>query len=235
MNNFNFRITAKSYFSIIILTILFSSCGKETDTGTKENKSETSKTETPVKESVLSNDFIVNYDLEGAVRGKMEIIRNGEKIRQNISSEVMGMKSSNIIYIMDKNVYSIIDVNGKKLGTKTDLAGFNKSKQTAETITDFKEFEKYLDSKKISGTEYILGYKCDIYETSDKVSISVHNKRYILKIKTPEFMATATSINTSPAISGSEFILPSDVEFNKTDAGGLKGEALDSLVNKLNK
>lgn len=235
MNYFNFRITATGFFSIIILTLLFFSCGKESDSGTKENKSETSKTETPVKEAVLSNDFIVNYDLEGAVRGKMEIIRNGEKIRQNISSEVMGMKSSNIIYIMDKNVYSIIDVNGKKLGTKTDLAGFNKSKQTAETINDFNEFEKYLDSKKITGNEFILGYKCDIYETSDKVSISVYNKRYILRIKTPEFMATATSINTSPAISGSEFILPPDVEFNKTDAGSIKGEALDSLVNKLKK
>ena len=235
MNYIKHKTDKAGLITLIIFALVFASCSKESKNESQSTKTETPKTENRAKEEVLSNDFTVNYDLEGALKGKMEIMRSGEKLKQNINSEVLGIKSSNIIYIMDKNVYSIIEVNGKKLGTKTDLAGFNKSKQTAETINDFNEFEKYLDSKKISGTEFILGYKCDIYETSDKVSISVYNKRYILRIKTPEFMATATSINTSPAISGSEFILPPDVEFNKTDAGSIKGEALDSLVNKLKK
>ena len=144
-------------------------------------------------------------------------------------------KSSNIIYIMDNNVYSILDVGGKKIGTKSDLRGFNETKLTGETITDFKEFEKFIDSKKIIGTENVLGYKCDIYETSSGVTLSVYNKRYILKIKTPEFMATATALNTSPSYTGTEFTLPSDIEFNKSDSKTMKNKSLDSLVNKLKK
>ncbi len=219
--------------ALILFALVFTSCSKENKNEPQSSKTEAPKTENRAKEDVLSNDFTVNYDLEGALKGKMEIMRSGEKLKQNINSEVLGIKSSNVIYIMDNSVYSVLDVGGKKIGTKSDLRGYNESKQTGETITDFKEFEKFLDSKKITGSENVLGYKCDIYETSSGITLSVYNKRYILKIKTPEFMATATALNTNPSYTGAEFNLPSDVEFNKSESKTLKNKSLDSLVNKL--
>ena len=231
-----FIISASIIISIsLISSLLFFSCGKEDKTEPTGNKTKAPETISSPNDNAASNDFVIKYDLEGIMKGNMEIFRSGKKLKQNISSEIMGTQSNNIIYVLDGNVYSIIDIGGKKFGTKTDLESYNKLKQTGETITDFAEFEKFLSNKKISGTDIVLGKKCDIYNLSDGIDIFVFNKRYILKIKTPEFMATATSINTNPTFSGNEFVLPADIDFKKTDPKEYPDSSMDSLVNKLRK
>ncbi len=222
--------------TLILFIFIITFCGKEKTDEPKTGSNDTAKTiNSEVNAGEKTGDFIISYDLEGLLKGKMEIFRSGEKLKQKINSEIMGNKNSNVIYIKDKIVYSVIDVGGKKFGTKTDLGNYNNIKQTGETITDFNEFEKFLDSKNISGSENILGYKCDIYEISDPIRLSVYNKRYILRIKTPEFIATATGLNTSPVFSVNEFDLPADVDFNKTDSKGIDSRALDSIVSKIRK
>lgn len=220
----------------VFFIFVIASCGKEKTVETKTASTDSLKTpESKVDAGGITTDFIISYDLEGLLKGKMEIFRNGDRLKQKINSEIMGNKNSNVIYIKDKIVYSVIDVGGKKFGTKTDLVNYNSIKQTGETITDFNEFEKFLDSKKITGTENILGYKCDIYEISDPIRLSVYNKRYIMKIKTPEFIATATNLNTRPVFSENEFEVPLDVNFNKTDSKGIDSRTLDSIVSKIRK
>ncbi|MBK8551888.1 MAG: hypothetical protein IPL53_12795 [Ignavibacteria bacterium] len=230
------RTTIK--FSILILiSISLYSCGKESKNESQNSKTgsqttETEKSETSKKETGLSSDFIISYDLEGKLKGKMEIFRSGEKLKQYMNTEIMGVKNTNTVYIIDNNVYSVIDLEGTKIGNKTDLANFNKQKKTGETITDFKEFEKFLEDKKITGTENILGHNCDIYDISGGVRLSIYDKRYILKINSPEFTAVATALNTSPSFAKNEFELPADVDFNSIDMKGLNKKNLDSLVKK---
>lgn len=233
MNSTNLfkKETVKLFFIVICFSCLYS-CSKENKNEPQSTKTETPKTENSNKSANLSNDFIVSYNLEGKLAGKMEIYRSGDMLRQNMNTEIMGMQTDNVIYILDKTVYSIINVAGKTIGTKTDLSNYNASKETGETITDFKEFEKFLDSKKVTGTENILGYNCDVYDISKDVKLSVYNKRYILKIQAQEFMAVATALNTSPSFSKEEFEVPKDVDFKTTDMKELSKPNIDSLVNK---
>ena len=219
-----------------ISALIISSCGKEKISEQQKSISDSVKeNDNKITIDTKSNDFIIVYNLEGLLKGNMEIYRSGDKLKQKINSEIMGNKSTNVVYISDKTVYSVIDVSGKKFGTKTDLGNYNNLKQTGETITDFTEFEKFLDSKTISGTESVLGYKCDIYAVTDAIRLYVFNKKYILKIKTPEFIATATDLNTKPVFTTNEFEIPADINFNKTDTKGIDSKSLDSIVNKFKK
>lgn len=221
---------------LIILTLCFtfSFCNKEDKTESK-NKTETSKTESSNNDLKITDDFIIDYDLVGRLNGKMTIYRKGNKLKQDINSEIMGMQSKNEIYVLDNFVFTVTDMGGKKFGAKTDLQNYNMQKQTGETITDFTQFEKFLESKKVVGSENILGYICDIYDLGNNVALSVNNKRYILKIKAPEFMATATKLETNPTFSANEFELPSDINFKNINPQGTKNETLDSLLKEFKK
>ncbi len=219
---------------ILILTVSYS-CNKSSKIDSQGNKTDTGRTETGNKELKSSDDFIISYNMVGKLGGTMEMLRKGNKLRQNINSEIMGMKSENVIYIVDNYVYSIMILEGKKIGMKTSLQDYNSQKTTGETIVDFKEFENFLNGKKITGSENILGYNCDIYDIGKDVSLSVYNKRYILKIKTPEFMATATKLDNSPTLPADEFDVPPDVDFRGVSSRNIDKKYLDSLVNKMKK
>lgn len=221
-------------FLILIGTIPFQACNKQNKNETT-NKTEIADTNNRNKEIQLSDNFIISYDLVGKVNGKMQILRKGNLFKQIINSEVMGMQNKNNVYILGSSVYSVTEIAGKKFGIKTNLHDYNTQKQTGETIVDFKEFEKFLNSKKITGSENILGYDCEIYEISDGFYLTVKNKKYIMKIKTPEFTATATTMDTNPSFTLTEFEIPSDIDFKNANASGYDKSAIDSLVNKMKK
>ncbi|MDZ4712758.1 MAG: hypothetical protein SGI89_10590 [bacterium] len=223
--------------------IAFHSCGKD-KSEIQNNKTTTEQSPPNTSDSTISNstnnniagneNFIISYTVAGKMNGVMQILRSGNKFRQNISSEIMGMKNDNQIFILDNNVYSVTEIGGKTLGVKTSLNDFNKLKKTGETIIDFKEFEKFLNTKKITGSENIIGYNCDIYDFGDGVSLSVNNKKFVLKIKSPEFIATANNINLNPSFASNEFELPKDVTFKSVNTGDIDRKAVDSLLNKAN-
>jgi hypothetical protein len=209
-------------------------CGNE-----KKNETQT-KTETPAednnKKSVESgNSFIIDYNLTGMMKGTMTIYKNGNSIRQKINSEVMGMKNTVNTYIVNDEVYNVTEIGDKKMGNKTSLKEYNAMKQTGETITDFKEFEKFIGGKKVIGTENIIGYNCEIYEIGNGMSISVYDKKYILKIRNAEFMAIATKLDMNPVITLNEFEIPKDVDFKSIDPSKIKKETLDSMLKDLKK
>ncbi|MBS1518693.1 MAG: hypothetical protein JSS91_11455 [Bacteroidetes bacterium] len=225
---------------IIFSTLLFTSCGKEDKkTGTSENQKTEEKKETPEGTSSgdlkPSDDFVITFSLQGAMNGEMTMYRSGKKLKQEISSDVMGMKNKTEVYIIDNFVFTVTDINGKKMGIKTDIQDYNKKKQTAETITDPKEFENYLADKKITGSENILGMNCDIYDMGNNTSLSIHDKRYVLKIKSPQFVATATRFEGKPSFSGKEFEIPADVNFRSINTEGSSMEKLDSIMKDVKK
>ncbi len=234
MNSVFSRRTNSIYtISLLLVLFIFSSCGKDNKPDT-QGKTETDKKEN-TSESKDDGQFVINYDLTGMMTGKMSILRNGNKIKQKISTNIMGMNNLNTIYILDNNVYNITEAAGQKFASKTDLQEYNSRKTTGETIVDFKEFEKFLGDKKITGSENIIGYNTDIYDVGNGMKISVYNKKYILKIQSTDLLAVATVLNTSPTFAADEFTLPTDVEYNKKDPKALDKKSLDSAVQKLNK
>lgn len=223
-----------------IITIIFlmiiaagiNSCDKEAEKKNSQNNIKEKKSDTG-KSLKVSDDFIISYDLQGRINGKMQIFRSGNNFKQVINSDIMGMHNNNYIYIRDNIVYTITEIGGKKFGSKATLQEYNLSKHTGETIIDLKEFEKFLSAKKVTGSEKILGYDCEVYDLGDSYYLAVYDKKCILKIMTPEFMATATKLEMNPSIAVNEFVIPADVDFKNINPGGLKKESLDSAVNKL--
>lgn len=220
-------------FLLMIVVAFLSSCGndkQEVQTQRPQTGSSTSES----KE--IGDNTSITYALSGAINGSMTIKRNGTELKQLIDSEMMGMKSQNTIFIKGDLAYSITEVAGKKMAMKTSLKEYNNRKMTGETIADPKEFKRLLEGKKISGNEKLLGYECEIYDLGNNVFLSVADKKHILKIKSPEFLAVATNIQAMPQNSASEFELPTDVVFKMVNPRDAPGEAkLDSLMKELKK
>jgi len=219
---------------VLLFVTIFShlvSCGKEeqkTQTDAKTPKQETTST----KE--IGNNVSTTYNISGAINGTMTIKRNGKELKQIIDSEMMGMKSLNVIYIKGNTAYSITEVAGKKMAMKTSMDEYNSRKLTGETIADPKDFERLLEGKSVKGSENILGYNCDIYDLGNNVFLSVANKKHILRIKSPEFLAVATDIQAMPENSVSEFELPPGVDFKMVSPQQApRSTKLDSALKEL--
>jgi len=223
-----------TFLFILFISVNLTSCGNKKNSET-QNKTETPNPDNNKKTVEQSNNFIANYELTGMMNGTMTIYKNGNNLRQKINTEIMGMKNINNVYIVNDEVYNVTEVGDKKFGNKTSLKEYNLSKQTGETITDFKEFEKFISGKKVVGTENIIGYNCDIYDMGNGMNISVYDKKYILKIRNAEFMAVATKLDMNPAITSNEFEIPKDVDFKSKDPSKIKKETLDSMMNNLKK
>ncbi|MBK6507854.1 MAG: hypothetical protein IPG02_19905 [Ignavibacteria bacterium] len=221
--------------ALLFVTIFayIASCGKEeqkTQTDTQTPKQETTST----KE--LGDNVSTTYNITGAINGTMTIKRNGKELKQIIDSEMMGMKSLNVIYIKGNTAYSITEVAGKKMSMKTSMNEYNNRKLTGETIADPKDFERLLEGKSVKGSENILGYNCDIYDLGNNVFLSVANKKHILRIKSPEFLAVATDIQALPENSASEFELPQGVDFKMVSPQEApRRTKLDSALKELKK
>jgi hypothetical protein len=215
------------------LVIVLASCGKNE----QQTKSEKPTTSAETKsESISGDNTSITYQISGAINGTMTIMRDGKELKQIIDSEIMGMKSHNEIFIKGNTVYSITEVAGKKMAMKTSLSEYNGQKLTGETIADPREFQKLLEGKKVTGTETILGHTCEIYDLGTNVFLSVADKKSILRIKSPELLATATEISALPANSASVFELPAGVEFRMVSPQTTPSkEKLDSALKELKK
>ncbi|MEO8209759.1 MAG: hypothetical protein ABI840_04295 [bacterium] len=218
---------------IIIFTLNFISCSKENKTESQGDKSRSSNKESE-KTEVTDGDFNINYNLDGKLKGTMEIKKAGNKLKQSMNTEIMGTKNLTEVFILDNGVFVVTDVGGKKFGTKINGDDFKK-KQTGETIIDYREFEKFLSDKKITGNENIIGYDCEIYDVGKGTTLSVYNKRYVLKISNPQFLATATKLDDKPAFSAGEFEVPSDIDFKSPGNQEVDKKYIDSMINKYKK
>lgn len=228
---------------LTLFVLTFYSCSKdETKTGIEKNEKENVAEEkkentegTSSGDSDLSDDFIITFKLEGAMNGDMTMYRSGKKLKQIINTEIMGLPNKNHVYIIDNFVFTVTEIKGKKMGVKTNIQDYNKQKQSGETITDPKEFASYLADKKIVGSENILGRNCDIYDTGNGTQLSINNKMYVMRIKSPQFMATATEFKTNPDFSSNEFEIPSDVNFRSINSDGKGMEQIDSIMKEAKK
>ncbi|HQY51566.1 MAG TPA: hypothetical protein PK294_09665 [Ignavibacteria bacterium] len=234
-----FRSNLKGFIVLFLAlsTLTLYSCGKDGDKSDSVSDKKSEETSEDSKDDdgkssgdlEMSDDFVLTYQLQGALNGEMTMYRSGKKLKQEMNTDIMGMKSISQVYIIDNFVFTVTEVNGKKMGVKTNIKDYNKKKQTAETITDPKEFENYLADKKVTGSENILGKNCDIYDMGNGTEMSIHNKMYVMRIKSPEFMAVATKFDNSPSFSDDIFEIPEDVNFRSINTGEKNTPGMDQL------
>lgn len=134
-----------------------------------------------------------------------------EKMYMNLSED---SKMSTSTYFYDNYVYTVIDFNGKKAGTKIDASSYKSNGAKEGKDIDFADMENYLKGKNKIGKETIIGKGCDIYEVSKGVKLSV-TKNYIpLKIETNAMTLLAESYDDKVTIPASEMEIPKDVKFS---------------------
>jgi len=220
----------KTFNKISIVLIVFSltclySCGKK-DTTTTDTKTTDSKTSTDTKKESSGNtnlgsmsDFTIKYELSGKVKGDMTTYKKGKRFMQKLTMDIQGAKMKTDNFFDDKYAYMVMDVMGKKMGTKIDIAKYREEGAKEGKDIDYNNMMDYLKDKKKVGTETILGKECDVYETGKDVKISVWKNTMPLKISTPAMTMTATAFEMEANVNESEMDPPKDVEY--TDMSGM--------------
>ena len=214
----------KSFNKISIVLLVFSlaclySCGKK-DTTTTDTKTSDPKTITESKYESAGNsetgslsDFTIKYDLTGKVKGDLTTYKKGKRFMQKLTMNIEGAKMKTDNYFDDKYAYMVMDIMGKKMGTKIDIEKYREEGAKEGKDIDYNNMMDYLKDKKKIGTETILGKECDIYETGKNVKISAWKNTIPLKIDTPSMTMTATSLEMKADISESEMDPPKDIEY----------------------
>lgn len=226
------------FIFFVVSALALNSCGKKNEEAAKDKpvqKEESTKPQSESSGNISGGDYMIEFTTEGLIKGKMKTFKIGDKFKQTMDAEIKGMKSKTDIFVKDKTVYTVTDIAGVKTGFKSDLDEFSKKKKTGENFTDFRDVEKYLEGKNPAGTEEVLGYKCDVYETAPGIFLSVNDKKYVLKIKGPEFSAIATAFDKNPKVSSAEMDIPTDVDFNGIDninKNGMDKKKIDELIKK---
>lgn len=217
----------KTFNKISIVLIVFSlfclySCGKK-DTTTSDSKSTDSKTTTETKKESSGDlgsisDFTIKYELSGKVKGDMTTYKKGKRFQQNLEMDIQGAKMTTKNYFDDKYAYMVMDVMGKKIGTKIDIAKYREEGAKEGKDIDYNNMMDYLKDKKKVGTETVIGKECDIYETGKDVKISVWKGAIPLKISTPAMTMTATSLEMKSDVSEADMDPPKDIEYTDVSA-----------------
>ena len=211
----------RSIFLVLLCTSLLtlSSCGKKdtTSSGDKES-TENSKSEDEGNDGSSSGDidmstgkFMIEYAMEGPkMSGTMTLYRMGENFKTIMEGNFGGMEGGESVALYkDPYVYSVTNIGGKKTGIKMKVDEYKKD----EKNFDMKDIEEQLDKYKKIGTEEILGKECEIYDMGNGSTISVYDKKAVLRMKSKEMTITATKMNDGSGISASDFDVPTDVEF----------------------
>lgn len=236
----NLKFKSVTFVCLILILILINlNCGNKeeqpvTKSDTKE-KTETSSESKSSGESAQGNNFHITYKAEGIINGTMDIIKIGDKFKQEMEVDVKGIKSKSDVYVLGDAVYSVTDVAGMKHGFKADLSEYNKKKQIGENFSDFRDLENYLKGTTKKGSEEILGCNCEIYETGKGIFLSVCDNKYVLRIKGPEFTATAINLDKDPSVSSDRFEVPKDVDFSRKNPGAVGKEKVKELMEKYKK
>jgi hypothetical protein len=230
--NFNnlFHKSSLKLCLLVLAALIVSSCGKNSGNGSVKTGEGKDSLVQSSKEADKES-FDIKYTLVGKREGKMEMIRNNDKLKIVFDFESGGVKSINELYLLNDTVFTVIRQGPSKVGSRTGFKNFKEAYTGNELIIGASELSKYLENTKMIDKEKVLGYDCEIYELSDRTLVSVYNKKYVLKISKPLYIASATSLTIDPEISPKEFQLPDDLEYYDKDKRVIKfGTKEDSIA-----
>ena len=202
----------KSLFLLLAVLIFVNGCGKKDQTA-GDDKKEKSKTEEKKDVKMDENSsFHMTYVIsdEKEKNMEMELYRKGDKVKTIIDTKSKD-GSVKAVAFMNKDVaYMITEIAGKKIGMKMNIKEMKDEKGMNKDIINAKEFLK--DCTK-SGSEDVIGYKCDIYKCKDDKTFYMYKELVPLKIITKTGTIEAKSFEADVKLSDDFFNEPKDVEY----------------------
>jgi hypothetical protein len=220
-------------FFILIAALLINGCGKKDTTGSDSGKKETAKTEdTKSTKDIAMDDnssYHVTYKMDKEGKGMtMDMYRKGVKVKTevNLLEKEKNMKTTG--YFVNKTVYMVMDMAGKKTGLKMDAKDIGKdNKDLDKQIYDVKDRLKDFDK---AGTGEVLGYTCNKYTDKKGNTYYIYKDQAMLKMEYKDGVMEATKFEPDVKLDDSFFEVPKDVEF--MDMGNLGLDKLKDLKNK---
>lgn len=202
----------KLYFLALILSvsILINGCGKKKDSvDSKEQKTEQKK---DISYSEGTSYHIKYESKSPEEKGFMDFYFKGKNAKIDVNMTVGEKKNNASMYYVDKVAYVITDMEGKKIGMKMNVTDNKDAEFDIVNLKDkLKDYEK-------TGTDEVLGYKCDVYKTKDGTMISIYKDAFGLKIVDKDKKEiVATMFEQDVKIAEDFFTPPKDVEYMDLD------------------
>jgi len=189
----------------VLLSLFFLSLFLITGCGKKEAGKDVEITDnTPVH---------IKYEITGKDPGTLDMHYKGKNAAMIVGMTKEGQTMNMNLFLKDRVLYTVIEAEGKKMGMKSDV-----SKDES-----FKDFDAILNSKdklkemEKTGSEEVLGYKCDIYKSKEGDLVSVYKERVPLKMVSKDMTMTATLFEPEAKIADDAFDPPKDIEFMDMD------------------
>lgn len=202
----------KLYFLALILSvaILLNGCGKKEGAGDKKDEKTEQKTEKKDISFSEKSNYHIKYDIKGKKEsGTMDLYFKDKNAKIEVKITEGEKKSNVAMYYENKVAYVITEIGDKKMGMKMAIDSKDKDDfmELFEIKDKLKEYEK-------TGTDEVLGYKCDVYKTKDGTLLSMYKDVFTLKMvgkDNEEFVATA--LEQDVKIGDDFFTPPKDVEY----------------------
>lgn len=188
------KISITTLLAIFVLSFAFiTGCGKK---GANVELTEN----TPVH---------IKYDVAGKEPGTLDVIYKGKNAKMNITMTKDGQSMNMGMILKDKTMYTIMEQEGKKMGFKSDVTN-DESMKDFYALMDAKDKIKEMEK---TGSEDVMGYKCDIYKDKKGDLLSVYKEKVPLKIVSKDVSMTATVFEPDFKIADDIFEPPKDIEF----------------------
>ena len=199
----------KIYFLALILSVavLINGCGKKKDTGDKKDDKTEQKKEISYNEN---SSYHIKYESKSPEeKGSMDLFFKNKNAKIEVNMTMGDKKNNASMYYVDKIAYIITEMEGKKVGMKMEVN--DKNKDAELDIVNIKD--KLKDYEK-TGTDEVLGYKCDVYKTKDGTLISIYKDAFGLKIVDKNKKeVVATVFEQDVKMDDNFFTPPKDVEY----------------------
>jgi hypothetical protein len=202
----------KLYFIALILSvvILINGCGK------KKESADSKEVKTEQKKDISYSEgatYHIKYESKSPdEKGFMDFYFKDKNAKIEVNMAVGEKKNNASMYYADKIVYMITEMEGKKMGMKMNVADNKEAEIDVVNIKDkLKDYEK-------TGTDEVLGYKCDVYKTKDGSLISIYKEAFGLKIVDKNKKeVVATAFEQDVKLADDFFTPPKDVEYMDLD------------------
>lgn len=203
---------------------LVTGCGKKnsTDADKKDGNGQTASE---------NLSFHIKYDIKSNNPGTLDMYVNGNDIRIGINTNVDGQNVVTDIYRTNDGFILVNNEKGKNVGLK--FKDTEESSKDFKNLFDIAKVKEELKNFTKSGTEDILGYKCDVYK-NDTAEFCLYKGLFTLRAKFFPKNGTAETIvalefEPDKKFDNNFFIVPKDI--NVVDVNTLIDE-LDKMTDK---
>lgn len=188
---------------LLLIIVAVSGCGKkEADVKKDEKKSDVTMTE--------NTPFHIKYEVKGEDSGTFDLYFKDKTAKFDMNFEKAGQKVNTLMFVKNNVLHIIGEAEGKKMGMKMDVS---KDEDFQKDFASFINAKEKLKDYEKTGSDEVLGFKCDVYKSKEGETISVYKDMVVLKIESPKGSFVAVKFEPDAKISDDVFEPPKDVDY----------------------